>query len=163
MRRVVGVVAAAVAVVVIVVVAAVAAAAAAAAAELLPLSPRACVQPGSVQSVVQMCALNLMVCAGSCARLGHPVSVRAAGAGQWVQGGLAEPPAGVRGSLLAWGRAAASVGGASAAPPDIRGPFYSIVSTPLNTMPHAYLTSNSATQNNAPKCHTPSARALTAI
>ena len=99
MRRVVGVVAAAVAVVVIVVVAAVAAAAAAAAAELLPLSPRACVQPGSVQSVVQMCALNLMVCAGSCARLGHRVSVRAAGAGQWVQGGLAEPPAGVRGSL----------------------------------------------------------------
>ena len=99
MRRVVGVVAAAVAVVVIVVVAAVAAAAAAAAAELLPLSPRACVQPGSVQSVVQMCALNLMVCAGSCARLGHRVSVRAAGAGQWVQGGLAQPPAGVRGSL----------------------------------------------------------------
>ena len=30
---------------------------------------------------------------------GHRVSVRAAGAGQWVQGGLAEPPAGVRGSL----------------------------------------------------------------
>ena len=78
---------------------AVAVAAAAAPAE--PLSPlqHACVQPGSVQSVVQMCALNLMVCAGSCARLGHRVSVRAAGAGQWVQGGLAQPPAGVRGSL----------------------------------------------------------------
>ena len=75
------------------------AAAAAAATELLPLPTCARVQPGSVQSVVQMCALNLMVCAGSCARLGHRVSVRAADAGQWVQGGLAEPPAGVRGLL----------------------------------------------------------------
>ena len=93
------VVVAAVAAVVVTVVSVVAAAVAAAAAGPLPLLPRACVQPGSVQSGVQMCALNLMVCAGLCARLGHRVSVRAAGAGQWVQGGLAEPPAGVRGSL----------------------------------------------------------------
>ena len=127
-RRVVGVVAAAVAVVVIVVVAAVAAAAAAAAAaaELLPLPPRACVQPGSVQSVVQMCALNLMVCAGPCARLGHLVSVRAAGAGQWL-GARRARRAASRHARVAWGRAAASVGGASAAPPDIRGPFYSLL------------------------------------
>ena len=128
MRCAVAVAAAAVAVVVavaVVIAAADAAGTTTAAAGPLSLLPRACVQPGSVQSVVQMCALNLMVCAGSCARLGHRVSVRAAGAGQWVQGGLAEPPAGVRGSLGVAGRAAASVGGASAAPPDIRGPFYS--------------------------------------
>ena len=36
---------------------------------------------------------------------------------------------------VAWGRAAASVGGASAAPPDIRGPFYSQLFNRLsNTM-----------------------------
>ena len=90
--------AAAVAVVAVVVAAAVAAAAAAAT-ELLPLPTCARVQPGSVQSVVQLCALKLMLCAGSCARPGLRVSAQAAGAGQQVQGGLAEPPAGVRGSL----------------------------------------------------------------
>ena len=90
--------AAAVAVVAVVVAAAVAAAAAAAT-ELLPLPTCARVQPGSVQSVVQLCALKLMLCAGSCARPGLRVNAQAAGAGQQVQGGLAEPPAGVRGSL----------------------------------------------------------------
>ena len=72
MRCAVAVAAAAVAVVVavaVVIAAAGAAGTTTAAAGPLSLLPRACVQPGSVQSVVQMCALNLMVCAGSCARL----------------------------------------------------------------------------------------------
>ena len=101
--------AAAVAVVVVDVVAAVASAAAAAAAERLLLLPCARAQPGSVQSVVQLCALKLVQCSGLCARPGLHVSVQAAGAGQQVQRGLTEPPAGVRGALGAAQRRAWAV------------------------------------------------------
>ena len=80
----------------VVVVAAVVAAASAAVAELL-LLPRARVQPGSVQNGVHVSAPRMKMCTAACARLGRHGSVRAAGAGQWVQGGLAEPPSGARG------------------------------------------------------------------
>ena len=81
----------------VVVVAAVVAAASAAVAELL-LLPRARVQPGSVQNGVHVSALRMKMCTAACARLGSRGSVLASGAGQWVQGRLAEPSAGARGS-----------------------------------------------------------------
>ena len=87
------------AVVVVAIVAAVAASAAAAAVEpMLPLQ-RVCVRRGIVHCVVHVCAPCVSLRTAACARLGLLVGARAAGAGQRVQAGLPEPPAGSRGSL----------------------------------------------------------------
>ena len=66
--------------------------AAAAAARRLPLLVRARVRPGSVQNGVHVSTPKMGMCTAACAGLGSHASVRAAGAGEWVRGGLAEPP-----------------------------------------------------------------------
>ena len=75
---------------------AVAVATVAAVADLL-LLPRVRVRPGSVQNGVHVSTPKMGMCTAACAGLGPHASVRAAGAGKWVRGGLAEPPSGARG------------------------------------------------------------------
>ena len=65
--------------------------------ELLLLLACARVRQGSVQNGVHVGAPGVSMCTCMCTGLGLPGSVRAAGAGQWVSCGLAEPSARARG------------------------------------------------------------------
>jgi hypothetical protein len=96
-RCAVAVAAAAATVVAAAAVAAAVAGAAADAAELLLLLPHACVRPGGVQNGVHVSAPKVSMRTAACAGLGRRASVRAAGAGQWVQDGLVGPSVGARG------------------------------------------------------------------